>query len=125
MVDSQIYFHKKRILNCLSLFLAWVCFFIFIIASSFFLENILILPKKRFFYIPPLDYLRIISGSFQGFCADIFYIRGVLALTEEIEDRSAWIDWVQRNFEVATTLDPELTQGYFFAGVVVAGVMRI
>lgn len=144
MVDSQIYFPKKRILTplekrhlktnlrspkgdlsltgltSLSLFLIWVCLFIFIVAGSFFLENALMLPKKKFFYVPPLDYLKIISGSFRTFCADIFYIRGVLAITEEIENRSTWIDWVQRNFEVATSLDPKLTQGYFFAGVVVA-----
>jgi len=59
------------------------------------------------------------SGSFRGLCAGLFYIRGILALSEEIGDFNARIDWVQRNFAVAMALDPKLIQGYFFAGVVV------
>lgn len=119
MANSQIYFPKKRILISLTLFLVWVYLSIFIIAGSFLLENTFLLEKRKFFYVPPLDYLRIISGSFKNFCADIFYIRGVLAIAEKIEDRNVWIDWVQKNFETATSLDPKLTQGYFFAGVVI------
>jgi len=83
------------------------------------MENILIFPERKFFYVPPLDYLKIVSGSFRSFCADMFYIRGVLAVAEKIEDTDTWVDWVQKNFETATSLDPELTQSYFFAGVVI------
>ena len=120
MDDNPIYFPKKRVLSRLFLSLIWFCLFISIIAGSLFLERTFLLKKERIFYLPPLDYLKIISGSFQSFCADIFYIRGIQAITEEIEDRSIWLDWVQRNFDIATSLDPKLTQGYFFGGLVVA-----
>lgn len=92
----------------------------FMFFGSRVLENKFSLKKEEFFYVPPLNYLKVASGSFQSFCADIFYIRGILAITEQFKDRMSWVDWVQKNFEVATDLDPKLTQGYFFAGVVIA-----
>jgi len=120
MVDSKIYFSKKRILGPLFFTILGACLLGFMFFGSLLLENKFSLKKEIFFYVPPLNYLKIISGSFQSFCADIFYIRGVLAITDSFQDRMAWIDWVQKNFEVATNLDPKLTQGYFFAGVVIA-----
>lgn len=119
MVDSQIHFHKKRILIRFYFSLAWVCLFVFVILCSFFMEDTFRLAKRKFFYTPPLDYLKVVSGSFRSFCADIFYIRGVLAVAEKIEDAAIWVDWVQKNFEIATNLDPGLIQGYFFAGIVI------
>jgi len=119
MADSQIYFHKKRILARFYFSFVWVCLLVFVILCSFFMENILTFPERKFFYVPPPDYLKIVSGSFRSFCADMFYIRGVLAVAEKIEDTGTWVDWVQKNFETATSLDPELTQSYFFAGVVI------
>jgi tetratricopeptide (TPR) repeat protein len=119
MVDSSIYLHKKRVLNLLCLILL-AFLFTSVFAISFFLERIFPLEKEKIFYLPPLDSLKVISGTFHSFCADIFYIRGVLAITDEFEDRSSWVNWVQKNFDVAVSLDPKLTQAYFFAGVVVA-----
>ena len=96
--------------------------FVFIVAGSCLLENDFLFEKRRIFTVPPANYLKSICGSFQSFCADLFYIRGVMAVTEsgEFKNRGDWVDWVQKNFETATTLDPRLTQGYFFAGVVIA-----
>ncbi|OQX54099.1 MAG: hypothetical protein B5M48_01710 [Candidatus Omnitrophica bacterium 4484_213] len=95
-----------------------ICIFS-VVSLSFYLRKAFLLPKKKFLYTPPPKYVELISGSFKGFFADLFYIRGVLALAERMENTSLWVDWVQENFRAAVYLDPDLIQAYFFAGVVV------
>ena len=119
MANSTVYFYKKRILTSLSLFLIWVCLLMFIFIGSFFLDNTVMFSPGKSFYVPALDYLRVVSGSYRSFAADIFYIRGVLAIAEKVKGRNAWVNWVQKNFELAVRLDPKLIQGYFFAGAVI------
>lgn len=120
MDNYAIHFPAKRILSSCLLRLLAVSVFVIAVFYSLLLERSFLVEKKRIFYVPPLDYLISTSGTFRSSLADIFYIRGVLELTEEIKDRDFWADWVQKNFEAATTLDPKLIQGYFFAGVVIA-----
>ena len=90
-----------------------------IMSSSLYLDTTFPMEKRPVYYVPPLEYLRLISGSFESLYADIFYIRGILAITDEFEERVRRTDWVQANLEVATNLDPKLVQAYFFGGVVV------
>ena len=120
MADYPIHLPAKRILSPGLSGLLGAAVFALAIFGSFLLERDFSLEKRRIFYLPPADYLIKASGTFRSFLADIFYIRGILELSEEIKDRAFWADWVQKNFELATTLDPQLTQGYFFAGVVIA-----
>lgn len=121
MVHCAAYFPKKRILNSFLLKLSGLVIFLFIAAGSYLLENNFLFEKQKFFYVPPANYLKVICGSFRSLCADLFYIRGVLAITQsdEFKNRGDWANWVQKNFETALTLDPKLTQGYFFAGIVI------
>ncbi len=120
MVNSQDHFFKKRILvSGLSFFLILILV-ILAFSGSLLLERCFPLAKELFYYVPPVDYLKLISGSFQSFCADFFYIRGVMAITDNIKEHSRWVDWVQNNFRAAIALDPDMLQAYFFAGIVVA-----
>lgn len=91
-----------------------------ILASSAVLQAWFAPPRQALRFTPPVPYLELVCGSFRSLCADVFYMRGVQAIGEDFQDREAWVDWVQTNFEVATRLDPKLTQAYFFAGVVIA-----
>lgn len=108
-------------MNPFLLKLSGLAIFVFIAAGSYLLENNFLLAKRKIFYVPPANYLKAVCGSFRSLCADFFYIRGVLAITQtgEFKDRADWANWVQKNFEAALTLDPKLTQGYFFAGIVI------
>lgn len=120
MDNSQIYILKKRILSRPPLIFAWLLLLIFIAAGSFLLDKTYPLGKRDYFYVPPLEYLEIISGSFRPLVADIFYIRGILEVAGEYEDRRAWVSRVQVNFRAAVDLDSRMTQAYFFGGVVIA-----
>ncbi|RLI02081.1 hypothetical protein DRO38_04355, partial [Candidatus Bathyarchaeota archaeon] len=64
--------------------------------------------------------IKFVSGGFQSFFADIFYIRGILALTDTFSTYQEKVEWIQKIFGTALSLDPYLTEGYFFAGVVIA-----
>lgn len=119
MACSAIHFPQERILTCLRRAIGGLFIFALAIFGSAFLEKGSFPKKERIFYVLPFEYVQPLSGTFRSFWADIFYIRGVLEITEEIKDRDFWVDWVQKNFELATRLDPELIQGYFFAGVVI------
>jgi len=116
MDSSHSYISKKGIL----IFAVLTGCVLSIIGCSVYLEYFFSLKREKFFYTPPLRYLELISGSFKSFFADIFYIRGVLALTDDIQGRNFRVDWVQKNFNIAVSLDPGLIQSYFFAGIVIA-----
>lgn len=116
MAGNRSCFSKKGI--AFSIILG-ICIFS-VVSLSFYLRKAFLLPKEKSLYTPPPKYVELISGSFKGFFADLFYIRGVLALTERMDNTSLWVDWVQENFRTAVCLDPNLVQAYFFAGVVVA-----
>lgn len=101
------------------LIVAILVLFLFTISFSLFLENATPLQKASIHYVPPLEFIKFISGTFQSFWADIFYIRGIMAITGDFKNKRERTFWVQENLEVATNLDPKLVQAYFFAGVVV------
>jgi tetratricopeptide (TPR) repeat protein len=69
-------------------------------------------------FISPLSYAGYIEGGFKGFCADVFYLKGVLSITDELTDKAAWLRRIQDNFAAALLLDNRLIQAYFFAGIV-------
>lgn len=120
MSCSAIHFPQERILISLRRAIGGLFIFALALFGSVLLEKGSFPQKERIFYVPPFEYVQSLSGTFRSFWADIFYIRGVLEITEETKDRDFWVDWVQKNFELSTRLDPELIQGYFFAGVVIA-----
>jgi tetratricopeptide (TPR) repeat protein len=119
MVNKYFRISKKRILE----FIVF-SFLLFLIPHfSYCLRNVSSLKKERVFFIPSSQSLKFLSGGFKSFCADIFYIRGILAVSDKIKvkDHNFWINWVQGNFGAAVFLDPKLIQSYFFAGVVITG----
>lgn len=71
-------------------------------------------------FVPPAAYMEVVCGSQRGACAGLFYVRGILAITDENDDTRASMVWAQRNFDTALHLDPRLVQAYFFGGVVAA-----
>lgn len=116
MLDSSINLQQKRILI---VFLLLAFFLSALLFSSRLLEHKFKFSSPEFLYAPPLEYLELISGSFRIFFADIFYIKGIMAVTQYYHEPLAWVDWVQKNFDLATSLDPKMTQAYFFGGVVI------
>ena len=69
--------------------------------------------------MPPVEYLKNIKGGFKNSLADAYYIKGVLAITDEFESRKQRIGWIQEVFKAAVLLDPDLLQAYFFAGAAI------
>lgn len=89
-----------------------------IVCLSIFLDENVSLYRESVHYVPPFKFIKLISGTFQSFWADIFYIRGIMAITGKFENREERTYWVQQNLKLATDLDPELLQAYFFGGIV-------
>lgn len=121
MVPSHIYIFKERSLEnkTSALLLISLSFFLFVIVIfSITLNKKFSLEKRYLYYVPSLNYISLISGTQRCLFADAFYIRGILALSEEFPEDINRLDYLLKNFEVATTLDPELIEGYFFAGIV-------
>jgi len=78
------------------------------------------LPERSLGTIPPALQIKEISGNFKYSIADLFYIRGIMGLTEsnKAKDRMHWIDWVQDYFAAALILDSQLSESFFFSGMV-------
>src|SRR3989338_1285925 len=112
MVNKFIHFQEKGILS-LSLFLA--CLFT-IPFLSLRLESRPVLTEERLLFIPPYEYLRNIQGGFKNLLADAYYIKGVLAVTDEFRSRAERISWIQEVFKATVLLDKDMLKAYFFAG---------
>lgn len=97
------------IIICLLLFLAVYNF-------SSFLSKIPLKEKKKVYYFPSQDYLRLVSGTFRPLSAHLLFIKGVLELSEEIPDRQ---NYLTKLFLTSIQLDPKLKSAYFFGGIVV------
>jgi hypothetical protein len=116
MVNKFIHLSKKRILigvlfgSCL----------VVIPLLSFYARHFPLLDKERFLFIPPAEYLQSLRGSFKNFLADIYYIRGILALTDTFSTYQQKIYWIQEHCRAAVILDSRLLQAFFFGGIVVA-----
>ncbi len=95
------------------------CLYLIPQMSSLFREGLLI-NKQSVLFVPPVQYVKMMSGTFESFFADLFYIRGLLAMGDEIAETQEKVQWVQENFHTALELDPQLSEAYFFAGVVIA-----
>lgn len=76
--------------------------------------------SRGLLFVPRPDIAAALSGTFREAVAGVFYMRGILALTDDVGSREERVGWVQRNFDCATSLDPRLIQGYFFGGIVAA-----
>ena len=116
MVNKSIHFSKKGILTFL-VFLACTSLVPF---SSRYIQKFRFLNNERILYVPPGEYLELLRGGFRGFLSDMYYIRGVLSITDEFKTQKEMVWWVQENLRAAVSLDPDLTQAYFFGGVVIA-----
>lgn len=115
MVYHRLYLSAKRIL---AVVIFGFCLISVPLASAY-LEKIN-LPKEKFFYLPPVKLVEVIGGRFKNLAADFFYINGVMAVTDKFRDREKRVEWIQDNFGLAVYLDPELTEAYFFSGVVLS-----
>ena len=116
MVISRLNILKER---ALSIVIVAVILFFLIAPLSYLLNRMPYSDKRHLYYVPPLNYLSLLSGTHKLSIANLFFIRGILDLSEEFPpsvDRTAYL---LRNFEIASTLNPQLLQAYFFAGIVV------
>lgn len=113
MADKSVCVSKKGILIFL------ICL-VSIPYISFHLQKSFSFRKKGIFVVPQPKYLDLISSGVKSIFADIFYIKGVLAVTDRFDEPGQSTAWVQDNFGAAISLDPKFTEGYFFAGVVAA-----
>jgi tetratricopeptide (TPR) repeat protein len=87
-------------------------------------ENRIKVAKHDFYFVPSLKYLSLTSATHKTFFAYLFFIRGILDLTEPFPLAVNRIDYLLANFKAAGTLEPELTRAYFFGGIV-APVTRV
>ncbi len=112
MVNKLIYLQEKGILT----FLTFVFCLAVIPFLSLRLQALPPLTAERILIVAPDEYLKNIKGGFRNLLADAYYIRGVLAITDEFESRQERIDWIQAVFKASVLLDPDMLQAYFFAG---------
>ncbi len=112
MVNKFIHFREKGILNLL-IFLA--CFSLIPFLSLRLQINSAI-TEERLLFVPPYEYLRNIQGGIKNLLADVYYIKGVLGVTDEFRNREERLPWIQEVFKAAVLLDKDMLQAYFFAG---------
>ena len=95
-----------------------VCIFFFLSVFSFSLFLFKIYPQKKtkIYYLPSLEYLKLVSGTFRPLFAEMLFIKGILEISEKVPQR---IDYFLKLFEIVVNLDPKLISAYIFGGVVV------
>ena len=99
-------------------FLTFVACFLLIPGLSLSLHRRFIPESRKVFFNPSPTTLRLLSGSFASFLADLFYIQGILDISGEFDSPAIRIERIQGDFSAALSLDPKLVQGYFFASIV-------
>ncbi|MCX5708732.1 MAG: hypothetical protein NTY14_07195 [Candidatus Omnitrophica bacterium] len=82
-------------------------------------ENRIKVAKQNFYFVPSIKYLSLTSATHKTFFAYLFFIRGILDLSEPFSSTTNRMDYLLANFKAAGTLEPELTRAYFFGGIVV------
>lgn len=95
-----------------------LCAFILLIlyAFSFQLSRISIEQERQNYYVPSLQYLEFIGGTFKPLLADLLFIKGILELFEDVPDRA---DYFLTLFRTTVGLDERLINPYFLGGIVV------
>jgi len=98
--------------------LSIICAFLFlsVIIFSLLLSRISPQEEKKIYYLPSLEYLKLVSGTFKPLFAEMLFIKGVLDISEEVPDRMSYF---LKLFETAINLDPKLVSACFFGGIVV------
>jgi len=72
--------------------------------------------KKKIYYLPSLDYLKLSSGSFRPLFAEMIFVKGVLDIPDKVPNR---INYFLNLFNTSIGLDPKLINAYFLGGVVI------
>jgi len=99
-----------------------------LIGISFFWAHSLALYLGRDYPIKPQEFryvlkaqkLQGISANVKTALADIFYIQGVMGVSDDFYSKSARVQWVQDNMATAILFDNQLIEAYFFAGAIIA-----
>lgn len=112
------FFGTRRIISSGVVFLIFVVGFPLISGFSSYLQRRFAPESRRVFFTPSPEALRLFSGSFASFLADMFYIQGILDISGEFDSPDIRIKRIQDDFSAALSLDPKLVQGYFFASIV-------
>jgi tetratricopeptide (TPR) repeat protein len=87
-----------------------------VITLSYRLSGVALVQKKPLYYLPSVQYLSSVSGTFKPIVAEMMFIKGVLELTDEIPGR---VPYLINVFRTAVYLDPKLMSAYFFGGTIV------
>ena len=89
-------------------------------AFSGYLNRCYPVKNQDFFYIPSAQKLQPLASGIKTTLADIFYINGVMAVTDVLSNKEFPIKWVQDNMAAALLLDHNFTQAFLFAGAIIA-----
>jgi tetratricopeptide (TPR) repeat protein len=116
MEPSHLHIYKERNLRPLSFFI--LCLFLAVILFSFCSDKQPSPEKKRLYYVPPADYLVFVSATHKILLSQLFFIRGIMDLSEKFPQGSDRVDYLLQSFKAATALDPKLISAYFFGGFV-------
>jgi hypothetical protein len=100
--------HSRRylLIICILLFLS-------VIILSLHLSRISPQPvglpreEKKIYYLPSLDYLRLISGTHKPLFAQALFIKGILEISEKVPDR---VNYFSKLFKTAVNLDPQFNK---------------
>jgi len=86
------------------------------VGFSLYLSKSVSLEKRKVYFLPQAKYLKAISGSHKHLAASLFFVKGVLDISEKIPQR---IDYLLDVFRTSVKLDPRLVGAYVIGGVVV------
>jgi len=75
---------------------------------------------QEFHYVPRAERLAMLSPGIKSVLADLFYIQGVMAVSDSLSSKPANIKWIQDNFAAAVLFDHDFIEAYFFAGELIA-----
>jgi len=91
--------------------------FVFAAKASCYLRSKSEIRKDVRYILPAQEFFSLCSSRGRSLPANLFYVRGVMALTDDYTDHRQWLRFVQGLFSLAVKLDPELKESCFFAGL--------
>ncbi|MCX7927897.1 MAG: hypothetical protein N2606_07180 [Candidatus Omnitrophica bacterium] len=72
----------------------------------------------HFYFVPAASLLKVVSGTFRCLTGYLFFIRGVLDISEDFPPSVNRMDYLVKNFQTALDLAGDIQNIYLFAGVV-------
>ncbi len=92
---------------------------IFVIIYSFTLDSYNV-KKKEIDFLPRSDFAAAVSGTFNNFISDIFFVRSIFLIGDMKNYFRNKRGFILKNLSLSSNLDPDFLAPIFFGGVVLS-----